>query len=435
MFNFLKQLISDRLRHHFGQELDEELLYAPPPMLDEKTTLGRFVAHHKMNREEYILLLLSLVPHLYPGFFERLIQENMPNGGDFPEFGGIKSTTYRGFLPTGETVLFVLAGMDWAKRAEMMYLFSSEHWLSKEKILTIESVAAAEPRLSGRLVLDAEYVELFTTGRVSLPNLTMRFPAEHLTTQLEWNDLVLNEQTTAQVRELESWVRHNNTLLYDWGMIRTLKAGYRVLFTGPPGTGKTMTATLIGKYTKLNVFRIDLSMVVSKYIGETEKNLSILFEKARHKNWILFFDEADALFGKRTNVRDAHDKYANQEVSFLLQQIENYPGLTILATNFKSNIDEAFTRRFHSIIEFSLPKAPERLILWEKAFPKQMPLSEDINLSQIAQKYELNGAEIMNIVQYCCIVTLAENLETLTLDNLLRGIKREYQKEGRIMKQ
>jgi AAA+ superfamily predicted ATPase len=434
MFNFLKQLISERLRHHFGQEKDEEILNLPPPLLDEATAFGKFVHFNNINREELILLLMSLVPHLYPGFFERIISEQLPNGGDFPEFGGAKSATYRGFLPTGETVLFVLAGTNWAKRADMMYLFSSEHWLVKEKILTLESVAAAEPRLSGRLVLDAEYVELFTTGNVSLPNLTMRFPAEHLTTQLEWNDLVLSEQTMAQVRELESWVKHNPTLLYEWGMIRQLKAGYRVLFTGPPGTGKTMTATLIGKATNLTVFRIDLSMVVSKYIGETEKNLSTLFEKARHKNWILFFDEADALFGKRTNVRDAHDKYANQEVSFLLQQIENYPGLTILATNFKSNIDEAFTRRFHSIIEFSLPKAPERLILWQKAFPPQLALAEDINLTQIAQKYELNGAEIMNIVQYCCIITLTEGKNTLTLDNLLRGIKREYLKEGRMLK-
>ena len=434
MFNYLKLLISDRLRHHFGQEQDEELLDMPPPTLDDTTTLGQFIHHHQLNREETLLLLLSLVPHIYPGFFERIIQEQLPNGGDFPEFGGAKSATYRGFLPTGETVLFIFAGTDWAKRARLMYLFSPEHSLAKEKILTLEPVAPAEPRLSGRLVLDAEYVELFTTGHVSLPNLTMRFPAEHLTTQLEWNDLVLNEQTMAQVRELESWVKHNPTLLYDWGMIRKLKAGYRVLFTGPPGTGKTMTATLIGKSTKLNVFRIDLSMVVSKYIGETEKNLSTLFEKARHKNWILFFDEADALFGKRTNVRDAHDKYANQEVSFLLQQIENYPGLTILATNFKSNIDEAFTRRFHSIIEFPLPKAPERLLLWQNGFPPQLALAEDINLSQIAQKYELNGAEIMNIVQYCCIITLTEQKEVLTLENLLRGIKREYLKEGRIMK-
>jgi AAA+ superfamily predicted ATPase len=434
MFNYLKHLISDRLRHHFGQDRDEELLDMPPPTLDDTTALGQFIKYNKLNREEIILLLLSLVPHIYPGFFERIIQEQLPNGGDFPEFGGAKSTTYRGFLPTGETVLFILAGTNWAKRAHLMYLFSPEHGLAKEKILSLEPVAPAEPRLSGRLVLDAEYVELFTTGHVSLPNLTMRFPAEHLTTQLEWDDLVLNEQTMTQVRELESWVKHNPTLLYDWGMIRKLKAGYRVLFTGPPGTGKTMTATLIGKSTNLNVFRIDLSMVVSKYIGETEKNLSTLFEKARHKNWILFFDEADALFGKRTNVRDAHDKYANQEVSFLLQQIENYPGLTILATNFKSNIDEAFTRRFHSIIEFSLPKAPERLLLWQNAFPPQLALAEDINLSQIAQKYELNGAEIMNIVQYCCIITLTEQKEVLTLDNLLRGIKREYLKENRIMK-
>ena len=432
--DFLKTAIETRLRFHFGREHDEELLHLSPPKADETTAFGRFVVSNQVNREEYILLLLALVPHIAPGFFERIIGEQLPNGGDFPELGGAKGNHYRGFLPTGETALFVLGGANIEQRLAAAYVFSPEHWLVKERILTLESVGIGEPRMSGKLVLDAEYIELFTTERVSLPNLTMNFPAEHLTTGMDWDDLVLNEQTMAQVRELESWVKHNRTLLYDWGMIRKLKPGYRVLFTGPPGTGKTMTATLIGKFTQLDVFRIDLSMVVSKYIGETEKNLSTLFDKARHKNWILFFDEADALFGKRTNVRDAHDKYANQEVSFLLQQIENHAGLTILATNFKSNIDDAFTRRFHSIVEFSLPKAAERLLLWEKSFPPQIQLAADINFQQIAQKYELNGAEILNIVQYCCILYLSEGAKALSLDNLLRGIRREYQKEGRILK-
>ena len=131
-------------------------------------------------------------------------------------------------------------------------------------------------------------------------------------------------------------------------MRKRVKPGYRALFHGPPGTGKTLTATLLGKHTGRPVFRIDLSRVVSKYIGETEKNLSRLFDKAEHKDWILFFDEADALFGKRTEIRDAHDKYANQEVAYLLQRIESYAGLVILATNQRGNIDEAFLRRFQA---------------------------------------------------------------------------------------
>src|SRR5206468_6990848 len=157
--------------------------------------------------------------------------------------------------------------------------------------------------------------------------------------------------------ELESWLLYNEQLVNEWKMEDRLKKGYRTLFYGPTGTGKTFTAGLLGKQVKKDVYKIDLSMVVSKYIGETEKNLELLFARAEDKGWILFFDEADALFGKRTSVKDAHDKYANQEVSYLLQRIEDYNGLVILATNMKSNIDPAFIRRFNSIIHFSPPQA------------------------------------------------------------------------------
>ena len=200
-------------------------------------------------------------------------------------------------------------------------------------MLWLDPVREGEPVMSGRLILDPEIVETLTTGTVSLPRFSTDFPAEHIETEMEWDDVVLHPDTVRELREIEHWIRFNDTLLDDWGMRKRVKPGYRALFHGPPGTGKTLTATLLGKYTGRPVFRIDLSRVVSKYIGETEKNLSRLFDKAEHKDWILFFDEADALFGKRTEVRDAHDKYANQEVAYLLQRIESYAGLVILATN------------------------------------------------------------------------------------------------------
>jgi SpoVK/Ycf46/Vps4 family AAA+-type ATPase len=208
----------------------------------------------------------------------------------------------------------------------------------------------------------------------------MNFPAQHLETTYNWDDLVLGDTTRRQIAELENWVNYQQVLMTDWGMERKLKPGYRALFHGPPGTGKTLTASLLGKYTGKPVFRIDLSMIVSKFIGETEKNLSKLFEKADNKNWILFFDEADALFGKRTNVKDAHDKYANQEASYLLQRVEQHNGLVILATNFKNNIDEAFMRRFQSVIHFPLPNADERFTMWQKSFPQKANLNGHINL-------------------------------------------------------
>jgi SpoVK/Ycf46/Vps4 family AAA+-type ATPase len=214
-------------------------------------------------------------------------------------------------------------------------------------------------------------------------------------------------------------------------MKNRLTKGYRVLFHGPPGTGKTLTATLLGKYTGRDVYRIDLSMVVSKYIGETEKNLENLFAKAEAKHWILFFDEADSLFGKRTNVRDAHDKYANQEVSYLLQRVEDFDGLVILATNMKNNIDDAFIRRFNSIIKFSMPDENERVEIWRKCFPSRIRFEEDKDLPQLVKKYELSGGNITNIVQYACLKAIEKKGETIYLQDVLNGIKREMHKEGK----
>ncbi|MCB0555176.1 MAG: ATP-binding protein, partial [Phaeodactylibacter sp.] len=196
---------------------------------------------------------------------------------------------------------------------------------------------------------------------------------------------------------------------------------------------KTLTASLLGKYTGKDVYRVDLSMVVSKYIGETEKNLSNLFAKAENKDWILFFDEADALFGKRTDVKDAHDRYANQEVSYLLQRVEGYNGLVILASNFKSNIDDAFMRRFQSIIYFPMPKPSERLRIWQQSFPEQVTLGPDIDLSAISRKYELSGAGIINVVQFCCLEALKRGGQSILMEDLLAGIRKEFMKEGRVL--
>jgi SpoVK/Ycf46/Vps4 family AAA+-type ATPase len=288
--------------------------------------------------------------------------------------------------------------------------------------------------MSGRIILSQEYVDLFTTGQIARPRFSMNFPAQLLETEMEWSDLVLHSETLEQIKELEVWVRHGDALMNKWEMHRKLKPGYRALFHGPPGTGKTLTASLLGKYTSKDVYRIDLATVVSKFIGETEKNLANLFAKAENKDWILFFDEADALFGKRTNVRDAHDKYANQEISYLLQRVENYNGLVILATNLKSNVDDSFSRRFQSIIYFPMPGVEERIRLWQKAFPTRVHLSEDINLPTLAQKYELTGGEIINIVQYVCLRALERNKEQILYSDIHEGIKKEFQKEGRILR-
>ena len=426
---YLHAVIDGRLRTELLQETStnsKNLSFEA-----QNSPLSNFIISEKLYHEEVVLLLLALVPHVSPGFLFNTLSSFLPNGGDLPEFGAVKGNNHRGMLPTAETALFVLSGNDFAERQKVQQLFT-ESVLFKKGVLSIDGVPHGEPKMSGRLLIDAEYAELFGFGRVSKPKLSLDFPAQCIETGLSWDDLVLQPSTLLQIKDIEIWLNHHKTLMEDWQMQHRIKPGFRVLFYGAPGTGKTLTASLLGKYTNRDVYRVDLSTVVSKYIGETEKNLSNLFNKAANKDWILFFDEADALFGKRTNVRDAHDKYANQEVSYLLQRIEMHPGLIILASNFKGNIDSAFTRRFNSIIEFEMPGAGERLKIWQKNLPKQLLLDKPLNLEEISKKYSLSGANIINVIQNTSLHCLSTGETTITKESLINGIKKEFLKEGKI---
>ena len=427
---WLKKTITAGLQSYFGKK-DFEVSPLTLSFSSERSWLADFVQRYNPCFEEFTLLMIALAPHLQPYFLNKIVAEYLPEDGDFPEFGGVKGINHRGILPTGETAQFILAGDDIEKRIEVQRLLSSEHWFAKEHILWLEPVREGEPVMSGRIILDPEIVEQLTTGTISRPRFSTEFPAEYIETEMEWDDLVLHPNTLHQIHEIENWIKHKDTLLYEWGMKKKIKPGYRTLFYGPPGTGKTLTATLLGKYTGKDVFRIDLSRVVSKYIGETEKNLSRLFDKAENKNWILFFDEADALFGKRTDIRDAHDKYANQEVSYLLQRVESHNGLVILASNQRGNIDDAFTRRFHSIVHFPMPGPEERYQIWRRALPPQIRISEDIDWRNVATRFELAGASIMNVTHYCALEVLADKSLHLDVKRLEAAIIREYIKEGR----
>jgi AAA+ superfamily predicted ATPase len=427
----VESIVADRLAEY----LDPSAPPAPPLDVDgfDRTLFAEVHAGRNLTTDEYVLVLLSLVPHLRPDLFARLIGHYLPEGGELPAFGGVRGEHHRGVLPTGETAQFVLAGDDLAKRLEVRRLLSSEHWFARRHVLWLDPVREGEPVMSGRLILDPEIVERVTTGTVSLPRFSTDFPAEHIETQMEWEDVVLHPDTRRQIEEIEHWIRFNDTVLDDWGMRKRVKPGYRALFHGPPGTGKTLTATLLGKYTGRPVFRVDLSRVVSKYIGETEKNLSRLFDKAEHKDWILFFDEADALFGKRTEVRDAHDKYANQEVAYLLQRIESYAGLVILATNQRGNVDEAFLRRFQAAVHFPMPRPDERCAIWSRSLPSQITVAEDVDWRDLAARFELTGAGIVNVAHFCALEALASETWRVDRMSLEVAIRRELVKEGKIV--
>ena len=214
-----------------------------------------------------------------------------------------------------------------------------------------------------------------------------------------WDDLVLPLNTKEQLRDICNAIKHKRTVYESWGFEKRLSLGkgFNVLLSGPAGTGKTMGAEVIANELHLEMYKIDLSAIVSKWIGETERNLDKIFDYAREINVILFFDEADALFGKRTKVNDAHDRYANIETNYLLQKLEEYGGIVILSSNFRENIDDAFVRRLQHILEFRLPDENSRLEIWRNIFPKEAPISSDVNFMLLARKFKISGGSIKNV--------------------------------------
>ena len=248
-----------------------------------------------------------------------------------------------------------------------------------------------------------------------------------------WNDVVLPENTLAQLHEICSQVRHRHRVLGEWRFERKLSygKGLSALFVGPSGTGKTMAAEVIANELQLDLYKIDLSTVVSKYIGETEKNLAKIFGEAESSNAILFFDEADALFGKRTKVSDAHDRYANIETSYLLQKMESYAGVAILATNFQENIDEAFARRIRFLVDFPFPDAERRQQIWRTHFPAEAPTSREIDYAWLGQQLQITGGNIKNIALNAAFLA-AEDGGEIAMDHVLRGAKREFEKIGKL---
>jgi SpoVK/Ycf46/Vps4 family AAA+-type ATPase len=229
-------------------------------------------------------------------------------------------------------------------------------------------------------------------------------------------------------------VRGRPLVLDEWGVGQKLasSAGVTVLFAGVPGTGKTMAAEIFASELGLDLYKIDLSTVVSKYIGETEKNLEKIFNEAASSNAILFFDEADAIFGKRSEVKDAHDRYANIEISYLLQRMEMYDGVTILATNLRANLDEAFTRRLQFAVDFPFPEKEDRLRIWQTLFPPDVPHDPDLDFGLLAHRFKLAGGNIRNIIVSAAYLAAADG-RNVTMGHLLHGTRRELQKMGRLI--
>lgn len=427
------RVLDTRFKLYFAEPCDyRDVTEVESPDLGQGTSqYASFLRHYELTFPERLAVVLSLVPHLRPQLLDIFFTRNKTFDRKFTEFGGARQGLEADFVPTAETLAFLLGGNDLAIRFSVMPMFDPQHFFARHNILRLAPTAPDEATIRSPLHLSEECLSLFTTGRVRRPEFGANFPAQLIETQMSWDDLVLHPATRMQIDEISTWIQHGNTLMNDWGMASKLRPGYRSLFHGPPGTGKTMTACLLGKTTGRDVYKIELSQVVSKYIGETEKNLARVFDQAEHKGWILFFDEADSLFGKRSQTKDAHDRYANQEVSYLLQRIETFDGIAILSSNFKENLDTAFTRRFESIIYFPIPRPEDRLRIWQQGFSRKALLDGSVDLGQVARDHVLSGGSVMNVIRFVSLQSLKNGERPIGYEDLMQGIRREYAKEGK----
>ncbi|HEY9076525.1 MAG TPA: ATP-binding protein [Anaerolineaceae bacterium] len=295
-----------------------------------------------------------------------------------------------------------------------------------------DAVASAHDLANQRDGLVQEQ-DLFAAARLhSSPRLSNL--ARKIQSRYTWQDIILPPDQLSLLHEIVSTVRERPKVLDDWRVGEKLASsrGVTILFAGLPGTGKTMAAEVIAGELGLDLFKIDLSTIVSKYIGETEKNLERIFSEAETSNAILFFDEADSLFGKRSEVRDSHDRYANIEISYLLQRMEAYDGVTILATNLRANLDEAFTRRLQYAVDFPFPEEADRLRIWKTLFPQSVPQDAGIDYKMLAQRFKMAGGNIRNVIVGAAYLAASDG-GVVRMGHLLHSTRRELQKMGRLV--
>lgn len=419
-------------------ELAAPLREAPPAApAASGGAYGALIAAHGLEAPQRLALGLGLLPHLRPDVLDPLHITDQATGQRFTRFGGTTEAG-RPLVATVETLAFLLGHWGIPERVALAAMFAETAPLIARRLLVLGPPADGALFASALLPGPALLEVLGDPGRgVLRPPADL--PAQPLTTRLTWEDLVLDAATAAALEQVLRWLRLGREIDALHGPGRLVGQGFRALFHGPPGTGKTLAAALLGQRTGRAVWRADLSQIASKWIGETEKNLARLFDAAERQGWILFFDEADALFSQRTEARSSNDRFANQEVAYILQRMETFEGTVLLATNLRGNLDAAFTRRFQSVVAFSDPDAEARLRIWQRAFAPGAQgagggwLAPGADLPRLAARFELTGAAIVNCLRDALLTALSEGRRQLTQEDLEAAARREVLKSDRVV--
>ncbi len=427
--DWLIKLIDYRLEVYFKLNKKTVEFPEPNPINNDNSFYAKWIRDNSLDKFERLIVISSIANLFFPEVFDKFLIKNKGLDKRFTEFGGKLDSDKSRFIPTFSTLCFIFYGRDFEYVFDSQNIFDKNYKLNKIGAIYLSGNENDHLKFSQVINLDEEIVKLITLGEKYRPNYSSNFPAKLLSTSMNWKDLVLNPIIMEEVENINAWIEYKEDINKSKVLQNKIGKGYKCLFYGPPGTGKTLTATLLGNRNDIDVYRIDLSQVISKYVGETEKNLSRVFDIAENKNWILFFDEAESLFSKRTSVGDSKDRFANQQTAYLLQRIEEYSGLVILATNLKPNIDRAFSRRIQSTINFSIPTFFERKTLWGNFLNDISDLPEK-SINRFSKDYEISGGSIKNVIQYAWLYSKRKK-DKIKDEHIIQGIKRELMKDGK----
>ena len=422
-FIFLNTKIVKIIKKYFPEDIlskkiEDEILHGLSTNEESNFYSDDYFSYYQLNETDETIALLALSRYLYPVILNkyRTIQLSFQ---DIQFIGGRISDTNKNFIPTVRTALFTLAGLDFEKHLTLV-----------KKSFTVDSPLFAlnilKPINNNPFEEDAllectpEFICRMTKGEEYHYSYQADFPALLYSTNETWEDLYLNDRETMDLLEVKSWLK-NYSILTKNSLLGKSHKGYKALFFGPSGTGKTISVGLLGKEVEMPVYRIDLSQLISKWVGETEKNLKRIFDLATNKNWILFFDEGDAIFGKRSDNGGTNDRHGNQEISYLLQRMEEHEGIIFLCTNKQHNMDDAFRRRFNSRVEFFIPGKEESFEIWKKYTSQLEVTLEEKDLRTLAEKIRVSGAVVKNFCKWMTILQY-ENLHK-TAEQIEHNIK------------
>ena len=377
--------------------------------------LARLVETYDLTVREAVAVVAALAPELDEKF--DVLYAHLSDRGDAPGL-------------TGEG-LRTLLGRTFEGRLRVPDLLAPGAKLRGLRLLELEPASATH--LAGRVRLNPELAAWLLGRSGQEPEFSPEFPARRLQTVHGFDELVLEPALKERLRGVVDRIRLREEVLADWGLgaHHDNAAGLHVLLHGPPGTGKTMAAAVLGREAGLPVYRVDMALLVSKWVGDTSKNMARVFDRAEARGWILFIDECDALLGRRGEIAEAKDRWAAQEVSFLLTRLETFNGVSLLATNLVRNVDEAFLRRVHVQLEFTEPGETERAAIWRAVRPRKLPLAGDVDLDELAARFPMTGAEIRNAMFDAAYRARAEGVE-VGPDQLDAAIRAEHEKSGRI---